>query len=63
MFSVTHNFYFAGDISAVYFNSSPTLIYFYIGYTILFILMYVINYMIGKKMTKELNETIQEANK
>lgn len=61
MFSVTHNFYFAGDISAVYFNSG--LSYFYIGYTILFILMYVINYIIGKKMTKELNETIQETNK
>lgn len=63
IFNFTHNFYYAGDILTVYFNSSPTLIYFYIGYTILFILMYVINYIIGKKMTKELNETIQKTNK
>lgn len=63
MFSVTHNFYFVGDISAVYFNSGSTLIYFYIGYTILFILMYVINYIIGKKMTKKLNDTMQETNR
>ena len=61
MFSITHNLYFATNLSAVYFNSGLT--YFYIGYTILFILMYVINYIIGKKMTKELNETIQETNK
>lgn len=61
MFSVTHNFYFAGNISAVYFNSDLT--YFYIGYTILFVLMYMINYIIGKKMTKELNQTIQKTNK
>lgn len=61
MFSVTHNFYFAGNISAVYFNSDLT--YFYIGYTVLFILMYMINYIIGKKMTKELNQTIQKTNK
>lgn len=61
MFSITHNFYFAGDISAVYFKSGLT--YFYIGYTILFILMYVINYIIGKKMTKKLNDTMQETNR
>ncbi len=61
MFSITHNLYFATNISAVYVNSGLT--YFYIGYTILFVLMYVINYIIGKKMTKELNETIQEINK
>ncbi len=61
MFNITHNFYFAGNISAVYFNSN--LIYFYIGYTILFILMYVVNYIIAKKMTKKLNETILETNK
>lgn len=61
MFSITHNLYFATNISAVYFNSGLT--YFYIGYTILFILMYVINYIIGKKMTKKLNETMQETNK
>ena len=60
MFNITHNFYFAGDISAVYFNSGLT--YFYIGYTILFILMYVINYIIGKKMTKKLNETMGNNN-
>ena len=60
-FSITHNLYFATNLSAVYFNSGLT--YFYIGYTIFFILMYVINYIIGKKMTKELNETIQETNK
>lgn len=59
-FSITHNLYFATNISAVYFNSGLT--YFYIGYTILFILMYVINYIIGKKMTKELNETIGNNN-
>ena len=58
MFSITHNLYFSTNISAVYVNSGLT--YFYIGYTILFILMYVINYIIGKKMTKKLNETIQE---
>ena len=52
MFSITHNLYFATNISAVYVNSGLT--YFYIGYTILFVLMYVINYIIGKKMTKEL---------
>ncbi len=60
-FSITHNLSFATNISAVYINSGLT--YFYIGYTVLFILMYVINYMIGKKMTKELNETMQETNK
>ena len=60
MFNITHNFYFAGDISAVYFNSGLT--YFYIGYTIFFILMYVINYIIGKKMTKKLNETMGNNN-
>ena len=60
MFSITHNLYFATNISAVYVNSGLT--YFYIGYTILFILMYVINYIIGKKMTKELNETIGNNN-
>ena len=60
-FSITHNLNFATNLSAVYFNSGLT--YFYIGYTILFILMYMINYIVGKKMTKKLNETIQETNK
>lgn len=59
-FSITHNLYFATNLSAVYFNSGLT--YFYIGYTIFFILVYVMNYIIGKKLTKELNETMENNN-
>ena len=33
-------------------------IYFYIGYTIVFVAMYIINYVIGVRMTKKLNEVI-----
>lgn len=33
--------------------------YFYIGYTIVFIVMYVVNYRIGVKMTKELNQIVK----
>lgn len=37
-----------------------TPIYFYIGYTIIFILMYLINYVVGRRMTKELNQAIKD---
>lgn len=53
MYSWTYRFW---DIPVTYRN---TPMYFYIGYTAIFILMYVINYQIGVKMAKELNETIQ----
>ena len=33
--------------------------YFYIGYTIMFVVMYVVNYRIGVKMTKELNQMVE----
>lgn len=32
--------------------------YFYIGYTVIFILMYIMNYTSAKKMSKDLNEAI-----
>lgn len=54
LYSWTYRFW---DILQTY-RSTP--IYFYIGYTIIFILMYILNYQIGKKMTKELNQTIQK---
>ena len=34
-------------------------IYFYIGYTLIFIAMYIINYIIGKKMTEKLNQAVK----
>ena len=53
-YSYTHRLW---DISTMYLHQIPK--YFYIGYTLIFLLMYVINYMIGKKMTKDLNDTIK----
>ena len=34
-------------------------IYFYIGYTLIFIAMYITNYIIGKKMTEKLNQAVK----
>lgn len=54
LYSWTYRFW---DILQTY-RSTP--IYFYIGYTIIFILMYTINYRIGIKMARELNQTIEK---
>ena len=53
MYSWTYRFW---DIFTTY---SRMPIYFYIGYTILFIVMYLINYRVGAKMAEELNEAIK----
>lgn len=55
MYSWTYRFW---SIFETY-RSMPK--YFYIGYTAIFVLMYVINYKVGVKMTKELNQTIQNS--
>lgn len=55
MYSYTYRFW---DLTTIYINS--VLQYFYIGYTLIFILIYGINYMIGRKMAKELNQTIDK---
>lgn len=55
MYSYTYRFW---DLKTTYIQSAPK--YFYIGYTIIFILIYVINYIVGRKMTQELNKTINK---
>lgn len=55
MYSWTYRFW---DILNTY-RSMPK--YFYIGYTIIFLLMYVVNYKVGVKMAKELNQTIKNS--
>lgn len=55
MYSYTHRFW---DLTTTYINAVPK--YFYIGYTLIFILIYSINYIVGRKMTKELNKTIEK---
>lgn len=55
MYSWTYRFW---DIFQIY-RSMPK--YFYIGYTVVFILMYIINYRIGVRMTRELNQTIENS--
>ena len=54
MYSYTQRFW---DISTTYFRPFP--IYFYIGYTFIFVLMCIINHRIGIKMTKNLNQAIK----
>lgn len=60
-FSITHNFNFVSlqNLFDIYYKYNPNLIYFYIGYTAIFVLMYFINYRVGVKMAKELNQTIK----
>lgn len=53
MYSFTYKFW---DLVSTYSN---TPMYFYIGYTTIFLLMYIINYRIGVKVSKELNEAIK----
>ena len=55
IYSYTYRFW---DLTTTYINSVPK--YFYIGYTAIFILIFGINYIVGKKMTKELNRTINK---
>lgn len=54
MYSWTYRFW---DIFTTY-GHMPK--YFYIGYTVIFVLMYVVNYRVGTKMAKELNNAIKE---
>ncbi|MBP3256125.1 MAG: hypothetical protein J6M60_06560 [Clostridia bacterium] len=44
------------DFVTVY-KSMPA--YFYIGFTLIFVIMFAINYIVGIKMTKELNQMIK----
>ena len=55
MYSYTYRFW---DFATTYINVVPR--YFYIGYTLIFVLIYSINYWVGKKMAKELNQTIDK---
>lgn len=55
MYSWTYRFW---DIFQTYRNMPK---YFYIGYTVVFILMYIINFRIGVRMTRELNQTIENS--
>ena len=52
MYSYTYRFWSISET----FHSTPK--YFFILYTIIFLTMYLINYLIGKKMAKNLNQTI-----
>lgn len=54
MYSWTYRFW---DILTTY-SQMPK--YFYIGYTMIFVLMYVVNYKVGTKMAKELNQAIKK---
>lgn len=54
MYSWTDRFW---DIFTTYKNMPK---YFYIGYTVIFVLMYVLNYKVGVKMAQELNEAIKK---
>lgn len=51
-------FYRFFDIFDAYYNA-PNIIYFYIGYTAIFVLMYLINYKVGIRMARELNQIIK----
>lgn len=53
MYSYTYRFWSISET----FHSTPK--YFFILYTIIFLTMYLINYLIGKKMAKNLNQTIK----
>lgn len=55
MYSWTYRFWNIGET----YRSMPQ--YFYIGYTVIFVLMYAINYKIGVKMAKELNQTMENS--
>lgn len=54
MYSMTNRFW---SLREMYLGGTPKA--FYIGYTIIFIVMFLMNYMIGKNMTKRLNKTIK----
>ena len=55
MYSWTGRFW---DFKAMYLNGDST--FFYLAYTIIFILICLINYVISKKITKSLNKAIKE---
>ena len=55
MYSWTGRFW---DFKAMYLNGDST--FFYLAYTIIFILICLINYVISKKITKNLNKAIKE---
>lgn len=54
MYSWTYRFW---DIFTTY-SRMPK--YFYIGYTVIFVLMYVVNYRVGTKMAEKLNQAIHK---
>lgn len=58
MYSWTGRFW---DFKAMYLNEDST--FFYLAYTIIFILICLINYAISKRITKNLNKAIKENKK
>ncbi len=54
MYSWTYRFW---DVLTMYGNMPK---YFYIGYTLIFVLMYLVNYKVGVKMTQKLNESMKK---
>ena len=54
MYSWTYRFW---DVLTMYGNMPK---YFYIGYTLIFVVMYLINYKVGVKMTQKLNESMKK---
>lgn len=54
MYSYTNRFW---DINTMYFKGTPK--YFYLIYTIIFVILYVTNYIINVKKAKKLNEAIK----
>ncbi len=54
MYSWTYRFW---DVLTMYRNMPK---YFYIGYTLIFVLMYLVNYKVGVKMTQDLNEMMKK---
>ncbi len=54
MYSWTYRFW---DVFTTY-GDMPK--YFYIGYTVIFVVMYLVNYKVGVKMTQELNEVMKK---
>lgn len=54
MYSWTYRFW---DVLTMYSNMPK---YFYIGYTLIFVLMYLVNYKVGVKMTQKLNESMKK---
>ena len=58
MYTWTFRFW---DIQVMYFNSKVA--FFYVAYTIIFVVVGVINYFISKKMTKDLNNAVKEQQK